>query len=168
MIFNFYPDMTPDAGEAEVISGAISNHFNGTEYLVVRNREQKRAFKIFYEYHCSPFKEAAIVDNLLLVGHEEHFYLYDLTANHNILVLKMNGYFGSFYIDKYNLFVADANGIFRINMNGAILWYSEYLGIDGVIIGKISETEIQGSGEMDPPGGWKDFIIDKKTGKVTK
>lgn len=108
MIFTFYPNIIPDVGEAEVISGEATFHFGNSEYLVVQDGEEKRAFKIIYEANCSPFKEAAIQDDLLLVGHEEHFYLYDLKAKRSLLALKMNGYFGHLYLDEDFFYVADA------------------------------------------------------------
>ncbi|NTS44010.1 hypothetical protein HRG84_24235 [Flavisolibacter sp. BT320] len=167
MIFTFYPDIIPDVGESEIISGEIPFHFSSSEYLVVRNGDEKRAFKINYEHHCSPFKEAAIRENLLLVGHEEHFYLYDMAAKRNILVLKMEWYFGHLYFDEDFFYVADAQGLYKINGKGEIIWHNDNLGIDGVIIDKFTQNQIFGSGEWDPPGGWRGFVLDKKTGKST-
>ncbi len=166
MIFTFYPDIIPGVTEAEVISGEKSFQLCNTEYLVVKNGDEKRAFKIIYECHYSPFKEAAIEDSLLLVGHEGHFYLYDLKAKRTLRVLKMNGYFGHLYIDNNYLFVADAEGLFCIHKTGETIWHNNNLGIDGVIIQTFAENKIYGNGEWDPPGGWRDFVLDKKTGKT--
>ena len=168
MIFEFYPDIVPEFEEAEIISGEASFHFNLSEYLIFQNGDEKRAFKIIYQCHCSPFKEAAIHKDLLLVGHEEHFYLYDLQAKQNLLVLMVEGYFGHLYIDENYFFVADAGGLFCIDTSGKIIWHNNQLGIDGVIIEKFTENLIQGIGEWDPPGGWKDFVLDKRTGKITR
>ena len=165
MIFTFCPDIIPDVDEAETISGETSFHFSNSEYLVVRNGDDKRSFKIIYEYHCSPFKEAAIRENLLLVGHEKHFYLYDMAAKRSILALKMNWYFGHLYLDEDFFYVADAQGLYKINYKGEIIWHNENLGIDGVIIDKFTENQIFGGGAWDPPGGWKVFVLNKKTGK---
>ncbi len=167
MTFTFYPDIVPDAGEAEIISGEVPFHFSNSEYLVVRNGDESRVFKIIYEYRCSPFKEATIHADLLLVGHQEHFYLYDLKSKQSLLVLKMNGYFGHLYIEGNYFFIADSAGLFCIDKSGKILWHNNNLGIDGVIIEKFSENKIYGSGEWDPPGGWEDFVLDKRTGKST-
>jgi hypothetical protein len=169
MIFTFYPypDIIPDVGEAELISGRTSIHFNGSEYLIIQNGEEKRAFKINYEFDFSPFKDATVIDNLLLVGHGQHFYLYDLQTKRSVLVLKVFGYFGAIYIDKDHFFVTDAEGIFCIDMNGVIVWESKNLGIDGVSIEKITENEVYGGADWDPPDGrWVDFVLDKRTGKA--
>jgi hypothetical protein len=165
MTFTFYPDIIPNVEEAELISGDMSNNFANSEYLIVKNEDQIKAFKIIYEYHCSPFKQTSIQENLLLVGHEAHFYLYDIRIKKNLLALKMNGYFGHFYMEDNYFYVADANGLFCIEKKGEIVWHNNNLGIDGVVVNKFTETQICGSGEWDPPGGWSDFNLDKKTGK---
>ena len=38
--------------------------------------------------------------------------------------------------------------------------------MDGVIIHDFYENKILGSGEWDPPGGWRDFTLDKQTGTL--
>ena len=121
-------------------------------------------FEIRYEYHCSSFKEALIVDTILAVGHEEHFYLFDLTTNTNILRLKMNGYFGHLYLNDNYFYVADAGGLYCIDKFGKTRWENSNLAIDGVIVNNITDNKIFGSGEWDPPGGWRDFTLDKHSG----
>ena len=41
MKFTFYPDIIPDVGEAEVISGETPFHFSRFEYLVVQENGEK-------------------------------------------------------------------------------------------------------------------------------
>lgn len=150
--------------EAELISGEGSFQYANSEYLEVRYTDDEKVFRINFEYHCSPFKEAAILDNLLLVGHQEHFYVYDIKAKQNLLALKMEGYFGHLYVEDDIFFVADAYGLWCVNKQGKIVWRNGNLGIDGVLIEKLTNDKIQGSGEWDPPGGWKDFVVHKDTG----
>lgn len=45
------------------------------------------------------------------------------------------------------------------------MWRSDALGIDGVIVDRISADEIEGQGEWDPPGGWKPFRVSAHSGK---
>lgn len=165
MVFTFFPDLPTDVGEAEIISDQTPFHFSCSEYLVMQGKDEKRAFKIVYEGHCSPFREAIIINDLLLVGHEAHFYVYDLKAKYSLLILEMNGYFGHLYVDNSNFYVTDAQSLYRIDREKEVVWHCTNLGIDGVIIEQITENQIHGSGEWDPPGGWKDFVLDKKTGK---
>lgn len=169
MTFTFYESLPANyRGTASIISGQGSLQFAGTEYLLVREADTVDAFEIKYEYHCNPFKQAAIVDNLLLVGHEGQFYLYDLTAQQHISTLNMRGYFGHFYIYQDHFYLADSSGLLCLNKNGHVLWRTSGLGIDGVIVQEFTDEKIFGSGECDPPGGWQDFILDLKTGKVIK
>jgi hypothetical protein len=151
-----------------LISGPDSTQFGGKEFLILdRDGKTEGLFEIRYEYHCSPFKQAIIVDHVLAVGFEEYFYLFDTTTQSNILKLKMEGYFGHIYFNDDLLYIADANGIYCINKTASIIWHNNNLGIDGVIIIEFSNNKIVGSGECDPPGGWRDFVLDKQTGLRT-
>lgn len=86
---------------ASLISGQDSKALPKSVYLLAEDDYQQiSAFEIRYEYHCSPFQQAEIVGDLLLVGHEEHFYLYDLVACQNVLALKMDGYFAISICEK--------------------------------------------------------------------
>jgi hypothetical protein len=108
------------------------------------------------------------IDNILAVGFEENFYLFDTATKTNILNLKMEGYFGHLYFNEDLLYIADANGIHCIDKTASIIWHNNNLGIDGVIINEFTNSKILGSGEWDPPDGWRDFILDKQTGLVSE
>jgi hypothetical protein len=170
MNFNF-ADKLPASLNSEpiLISGPDSFHLNRREYLIiVQDESVKKLYEIRYEYHCSPFKQAIIVDNILAVGHEEHFYLFNLMTSTNMLRLKMEGYFGHIYYDKNRFYIADAGGLYCIDKNASINWQNNNLAIDGVVINEFHENKILGSGEWDPPGGWRDFILNKQTGIATE
>jgi hypothetical protein len=167
MNFTFSPHIPADyLGMPELISGQNPIVYNWDEYLLVEDkRKNVTIYRINYETHCGPFKQAAIDGNLLLVGHEEHFYLYDLVSKQNIVALSMSGYFSNFYIQNEYFYVSDAGSLFCLNKKGNVIWKNANLGIDGVIVEKFTEEEIHGSGEWDPPGGWVDFKLDLRTGK---
>ena len=170
MTFNFV-DNLPDTLQLEpiLISGNDSINLNNQAYLILELTDnQKICLKIKYEFHCSPFKDVTIIENILAVGHEEYFYLFDLKTNLNILSLKMAGYFGHLYFENDFFYVSDACGLYCIAKDSSILWKNRSLGIDGVIINNFSDDNIFGSGECDPPGGWVDFILDKQTGRIKK
>ncbi len=155
------------ATEIRIISGSDSLDLNGKEYLLIKNEQAMVSiFEIRYEYHCSPFKEALITGNILAVGHEEHFYLYDLDNNDTFYKLKVSGYFGHLYFNDNLFFVTDASGIHCIDKAGMVTWTNESLAMDGVIINNFEGDQIYGSAELDPPGGWEDFVISLSTGKV--
>ena len=162
-------DHIPESFKATpiLISGSSSIQFNETQYLsLIDNGKLVNVFEIRYECHYSPFKQIEVLKNIILVGFEEHFYMFDMTTNTNITTLKLSGYFGYMYLDHKQIYVADADGISCLSIDGDIIWANTTLGIDGVIIHNINDSEISGSGECDPPGGWIDFVIDKYTGKI--
>ena len=166
-----FVDKIPDDFRLEpiLISGLDSINLNGQEFLILDQLDNgKICFEIKYEYHCSPFKEAIIIENLLAVGHENFFFLFDLKTETNILRLEMEGYFGNIYFDHELFFVTDACGLYCVDKKASILWQNKTLGIDGVIVNDFTNDSIFGSGEWDPPGGWQNFILDKQTGAVKK
>lgn len=166
MTFTFYPELPADVGEPAALLGGETPHHSGrTEYLVVRDGEQTRAFEIPYEYHCGPFKEAAVEGDLLLVGHEAYFYLYELSAHQSLLVLELNGYFSHFYIHGDHFYVADAQGLHCVDRKGTVLWTNHHLGLDGVVVERFTDQHLYGSGEWDPPGDWKGFVLELATGQ---
>ena len=170
MNFIFSNDLVESVNlESILISGPDSLNFTNKEYLILdSNGAAKGLFEIRYQAHCSPFKEAMIIDPILAVGFEDYFYLFDTAIQSNILILKMEGYFGHLYFNEDLFYVADSAGIYCINKNASIIWQNNNLGIDGVIINDFTNSKIFGSGEWDPPGGWRDFILDKQTGLIRK
>ena len=166
MTIEFIDDISGETNLKPVlISGSISANYSNRKYLkLIDDHTATGLYEINYEAHCSPFKEALLVDNFLAVGHEEHFYLFNIVTNQNILRLKMNGYFGHLYFDAGDFYVADASGLHRIDKTGNIRWSNLGLAIDGVIVNEFTGDKIIGSGELDPPGGWEDFSINKATG----
>jgi hypothetical protein len=148
-----------------LISGSNSFGYSNQIFLLLSQDNKIRyLYEIKYEVCNSPFKEALIIDNLLAVGLEKHFYLFNIISNENILSLEMNGYFGHLYYDNDFFYIADATGLHCINKIGVILWSNNELAIDGVSVHEFKDNKILGSGEFDPPGGWIDFTIDKVTG----
>ena len=170
MNFIFSKDLFESVNlESILISGPDSLNFTNKEYLILdSNGEAQGLFEIRYQAHCSPFKEAMIIDHILAVGFEGYFYMFDIISKSNMLKLKMEGYFGHLYFNKDLFYVADSAGIYCINKNASIIWQNKNLGIDGVIINDFTNGKIFGSGEWDPPGGWRDFILDQQTGIITK
>jgi hypothetical protein len=154
----FIDDIPDDTNFKPVlISGSTSANYSNQKYLrLIDDHTAKGLYEIKYQAHCSPFEEALLVDNLLAVGHEEHFYLFNIVTNQNVL--------RHLYFDAELFYVADASGLHCIDKTGNIRWSNLGLAIDGVIVNEFTGDKIIGSGELDPPGGWEDFSIDKVTG----
>jgi hypothetical protein len=153
-------------GPVRLISGAGSSSFSGIEYVITaKNESEISIFEIRYEYHCSPFKGAMIEDNVLAVGHEEFFYLYDLKNDTTLATIKMDGYFCHLYFNNDLFYVTSAGSVYCIDKEGHEIWLNSNVGIDGVLINEFVDGKIYGMGEWDPPGGWREFTLDQRSGK---
>ena len=169
MTFQFLPQLPRHfTGHPSLISGQKSADFGGQEFLIMEHDGHEDGFEIRFDTHYSPFKQACLMDNILGVGHEGYFYLFDLKANSNLLTLKLDGYFGHVYLDDSSFYIADASGLYCVDKSGKTIWENGNLGIDGVVIDKFADEVIFGSGEWDPPGGWREFKLSKLTGELTK
>jgi hypothetical protein len=63
------------------------------------------------------------------------------------------------------LLVSSGRRVFRIDCDGKVLWRSDELGVDGVLIHDVAADGIvYGAGECDPPDGWIDFKLSLETG----
>jgi outer membrane protein assembly factor BamB len=148
-----------------LISGRESLHEKNSEYLLLKQQDTiQKVFEIRYFSSGGLYKEAVIFNNQLAVGHYQFFYLFDLVQNINTIRLEVSGYFGHIYIDDNRLFISDAGCIYCFNDKGKMLWQNKILGIDGVFISNFRDEVIVGSGQWDPPDGWKDFVLNKETG----
>jgi hypothetical protein len=148
-----------------LISGKKSIHFSKTEYVLIEQGNNSIPYEIRYEYSCSPFKDALIENEILAVGFEEKFYLFDISKNKSILSLKVKGYFGHLYLHDDLFYVADAYGLYCVNKVGYILWYNSNIAIDGVIVNKFEGNKIYVQGEQNPPDNWEYFVLDLATGE---
>ena len=73
-------------------------------------------------------------------------------------------YFGHLCPHHDVLLVASGTRLFCLDTSGRLLWTSDDLGIDGVVVTRVDGDTIHGQGEWDPPGGWRPFALDLRTG----
>lgn len=52
-----------------------------------------------------------------------------------------------------------------INRFGRASWHRGGLAVDGIIITETRDGKIYGSGQVDPPDRWEDFVLELETGK---
>jgi hypothetical protein len=165
MYYSFLDQAPAFDSDIYLLSGEYTRFLPMCEYLFLHIDNKSLLFEIQYKIHCSPFKEVWISGSTLAVGHEEYCYLYDLKSMKHIVTIAMDSYFGHLYVYGRIFYITDACKLIAVDELGEILWKSEELGIDGVVIKKIEDSKIYGEGEWDPPGGWVNFILDLKTGK---
>lgn len=165
----YFAEIKPEpASNIEIINLFSYNSGSESRCEYLRIKESK-SFEVILNLRLateygSAFKQAMILDDLLLVGYGERFALYDYKKHELKAELVFSGYFGSFIVDSNEIFVATDSDLFNLSKEGKVNWISENLGIDGVLIGRISDRIIEGTGEFDPPGGWIPFVVDRTTG----
>ncbi len=148
-----------------LISGRGSEKLRNVAYLLVDEEDSIETYELRYEID-GPFKDAMCVDCMIAVGYGDLFYLFDRVEKRNIMKLKMDGYFGHLYFDIDCFYITDTSGLHRINKLGERLWHNAALAVDGVIITDLGVDKIFGQAEIDPPGGWIDFVLDKENGAL--
>ena len=148
-----------------LLSGAQSLDEKHHEYLLLKHNDSiQKVFEIRFKSFTGPYKEAAIFNKLVVVGHYQFLYLFDLVSNTSIVRSEMSGYFGHLYVNDNQLFVSDARSVYCFDSRGKMIWKNSGLGIDGVFISAFDEEKIHGSGQWDPPDGWRDFILNRING----
>jgi len=125
---------------------------------------------LFDEPDC--FHDLKYSDSFVIVGSGEKVHFFCIEKE-SIKSYSLGNYFGHMYpshdIDSNNIidkiFIASASKLYLFSQSGKLVWESDVLGIDGVIINDIKDDLILGSGEYDPPGGWEDFVVKVNDGK---
>jgi hypothetical protein len=114
---------------------------------------------------CFAFEEVRVWCDFVVIGWGHHLYLVN-PQSRKVSALDLGSYFGHFYPAEECLLVASAERLSRIEPSGSLLWRSDPLGIDGVIVDQIRDGIIKGEGEWDPPGGWRPFRVRLSTGQL--
>ena len=111
------------------------------------------------------FEEAIVWEDNLVIGWGCRVFVVNLRSRipvtHNL-----GSYFGQFYQGRDRLLVASAEHLFCLGRDGALVWKSTVLGVDGVVVDQVDGDVIRGQGEWDPPGGWRSFTISLESGKL--
>jgi hypothetical protein len=110
------------------------------------------------------FSEVQVWCGLIVIGWGEHLYLVRPEGG-AVTTVNLGSYFGHLYPAGGYLLVASGERLIRLRPNGSLLWTSDRLGIDGVIVHAVEEGIIRGDGEWDPPGGWRPFRLSLETGQ---
>lgn len=134
---------------------------------VYQNEKPSVRLDFQYKYASSSIQIAIKFYRFVAVGFSGYFFLYDLSTRTIVLFIDFNGYFCEFKTYKDHLFVIYHKGIYCLNKYGAIKWHNSNLGIDGVSITEIKEEKVYGSGQIDPPDGWEEFILNLETGQLS-
>lgn len=113
---------------------------------------------------CQAFEECQVWSGFVILGRGEHLYLVE-PREPKTAVIELGSYFGHMYPGDGYLLVASAERLIRVQPDGAVLWASGRLGIDGVVVDEVTGGIVKGGGEWDPPGGWCPFRLSLETGR---
>jgi len=80
-------------------------------------------------------------------------------------MVAVDGYFGSFYALESKLLIASATEVIALSVQGVELWRTP-VAVDGVLLHRHDATQVWGDAELDPPGGWRPFVLNHCTGAL--
>lgn len=113
-------------------------------------------YSIGAEYFAS--QDAIVWRETLIVGYGGHVHAVSL-GDRSTVCIPTEPYFGSLHPTQDYLLIASGERLLRLEPDRSILWTSETLGLDGVVVQDPGPTVVRGEGEWDPPGGWRPFAL---------
>lgn len=146
--------------------GAITRaHATPDRYLLFTQDERP---KLRVDVYCGSddsltFKDAVCWSGHVAVGWGAAIYIIDVLSGAAVRH-ELQSYFSHFYVSDHVLLAASGERIRRFSTDGSLMWTSAMLGIDGVVVDRVTATVMEGSGDWDPPGGWRPFRIRLDTG----
>ena len=150
--------------------GRVPKTLRTPERFVTITQHGEPAMRVdVYSYGPYSFSsEEAIVwrDTLVIVGFGSHVHAINI-INSTVVTVELGSYFGHIYPSDNFVLLASAEHLFRLEPDRTVLWKSDDLAIDGVIVEEIGPNVIRGDGEWDPPGGWRPFAVSVVDGKLT-
>ncbi len=111
------------------------------------------------------FNDAKMVGGHLGVGWGHSVYFINCTTR-EVTSHALAAYFHEMRATSDSLLVTSGERVFRFATDGSLLWRTDPVGVDGVIIDTVENSVIQGQGEWDPPGGWKRFQVHLDSGQL--
>ena len=140
-------NITIDIGKSYMINK------RGEHYLKIEVPEEK----------WNPFNKVILFGHYFCIGCGEYVYFVDLDRC-MVKEEKQQLYFGRFYQYKDYLFITSATSVSCYDKECQLVWKSERIAIDGVLIQEIDEEKIVVLCEMDPPDKWVKRVLYYKEG----
>ena len=110
------------------------------------------------------YEEARFWTNLVAIGWGDHVYLVNVYTR-KASTFDLGVYFQQLYPTQGCLLAASGRQVFGFAHDGSLLWRSDIVGLDGVIVERVEGDVIHGEGECDPPDGWRPFSLNLWTGQ---
>jgi hypothetical protein len=137
--------------------------------LILNNGDPYRRLDLYprTDGDCHPFDEVLVWNDLIVIGFGSRVFFVNLKSR-TVKTYEMETYYCCVHPLPGNLLIASAEALRCMDSNGDLLWHNADLGIDGVTVNRVESGLIYGEGEWDPPGGWRPFVLDLRTGQPVK
>lgn len=133
-------------------------------YLTVL-RDEYPALRVDLYVWEGYFQGILFIDDRMFLGMGDVVYVVGVSDG-AVATLGVDGYFGSFFRIDDGVLVASATRLHRLDATGNVLWESDPLGVDGVLVDRVEGDMVYGAGEWDSPGGWQDFRVSAENGRA--
>jgi hypothetical protein len=161
-VFN---DISQESSNCEtvVFGDLTSSHFSDT-LTVYQNGKPVTKLDLRHDDLTWNKKRAVKFHQFIAIGLSGFFYLYDLSSSRFVIFINFSGYFCDLQTTEDYLVVAYHSGMYCLTKYGQIKWHNSQVGLDGITIERINGNVVYGCEQIDPPDGWRDFVIDLVTG----
>ena len=134
-------------------------------YVIVSDGEVRVLRIDVYSFgpDCFAFEDAVIWQGNVLIGFGSHVHAIDMRDRSSVTI-DLGSYYGHVYPTADYLLIASGERLFRLAADRSLVWTSDVLGIDGVVVHEADVELIRGDGEWDPPGGWEPFTVSARDG----
>ena len=142
------------------VGGVPATAAAADRYVTVADGEKLLLRVDVYSYgpDCFAFEDAIVWRNSVIVGFGSHVHAISLPSR-SVATVPLESYFGHLYPAADYLLIASGTRLSRMEPDCSILWTSEELAVDGVVVHDPGPPIVRGDGEWDPPGGWQPFSV---------
>ncbi|MBL7732756.1 MAG: hypothetical protein JNM88_16380 [Chitinophagaceae bacterium] len=166
--FSTFRETSDESSETVVIHSNLIEHNSRSRFVLVKEEETYTPIlnlDIGSQSFC--FQDTQVINDTVLIGWGDYFATFNLVTRKQTFH-SLDGYFGNFRVFDNKVFVCSAEDVTCLSIEGEVIWKSEPIAIDGVVINSFENETIYCSCEWDPPGGWQPFQLDFLTGKTKK
>jgi len=126
---------------------------------------------VFANHEHEAFRETRCIAPVVAIGYGGHAHFVDVETKEARSV-ELSGYFGALYTPgdfgvpdhPFDFLVGSADALHRFAADGSLVWTAGEVAIDGVSVHDVVDGVVVGTGDWDPPGGWREFRVDLATG----
>lgn len=149
------------------VGGVPSGHGTPNCYVTLADAERPLLRVDVYAYgpDLFAFQDAIVWRDHLVIGFGSHVHVVALT-DHSTVTVALGQYFCDLYPTPEYLLIASGERLFRMEPDRSILWKTDALAIDGIVVHDGGPSIIHGDAEQDPPGGWEPFAVSVSDGHI--